>query len=154
MTTTNTNIMYTFYPANPAVGNGYTVRKRNAVVSVDPKNREIHTWNRHAYNKWSLAEHESCKDALAKENSIQSGRKFLTSMRKLTCPIELMNNGVCPDRFNPEHKECFYHFTKMVNGKVIRHSGKSVCRYSLTDKDNMCWEAMNSEHNKVFYHTD
>lgn len=153
MTTTNT---YTFYPVNPAIGNGYTIRTRNSVVSVDPKNREIHTWNRHACNTWALAEDEDCKDAFTKENSIRDGRKFLTSTKKLCCPNELKNNGVCPKRFHPDHKGCFYHFAALraTSRSIVRHEGKPVCRYSLTDEDNMCWEAMNSEHNKVFLHKD
>jgi hypothetical protein len=165
MTTTMTtmNNMFTFYPTNPAVGGGYTVRKRepvrkhttpNKTVLVDPKTREIHTWNRRAYSTWTLAKDENCCDAHTRESSIQSGRRFINSMRKLVCPIELMNNGVCPSRFEPEHHECFYHFTKMVNGKVEQNDGKPVCRYSLTDKKNLCWEGTNSEHHKVFHHDD
>lgn len=123
----------------------------NKVVLVNPTTREIHTWSRNCYNRWQLGDHEMCNHAWEK-NSDAKNRKFQASHRMLVCPIEQMNNGVCPKRYDSEHRFYFYHFTKVVNRRVIRKNRKPVCRYSLTDPKMLCWEGTNSKHVHMYEH--
>ena len=146
------------------MGKRSPVQKGETVIVVDPDTREIHTWNRTAYHRWILGDDESPSHAWQQSRGV--GRRFATSKKMVVCSNELKNNGVCDLRWDEDHNNHHYHFTKRhFNGKPYYTQKwiypdnatpydilKPVCRYSLTDDAHLCWERHNAEHNRVFAH--
>ena len=72
-------------------------------------------------------------------------------IKKQSCPIELLNGGVCQDRNNYLHKKTFYHFAAYDKDGIIEDDGYVKCRYNSSN-GLKCWESCNGDHNDVFFH--
>ena len=146
------------------MGRDLPIQNGEVVIVVDPDTREIHTWNRKAYQRWMLSTNESPMNAW-ESKGIRDGRTFSTSRQMIVCPNELEHNGRCENRWDPTHRKHHYHFTKIHSDGKPHYAQiwvyntatphwilKPICKYSLTDKSHLCWERNNSKHNAVFVH--
>lgn len=103
------------------------------VKFFDVEKDQIHIWSRYCHSVFNT---EGKK--LVYENShSMSG-----------CPYEKMY-GYCAYRSDCNHRQNYYHYTYTM---PKYHQGKSVCRYSLTDKNHLCWERKNAEHIHMYHH--
>lgn len=105
----------------------------NKVQLLDVHSDLVHVWRRHG--------HTVCVQDNGK-------LRYETSNQMLPCSQEA-KYGYCDHRFEYEHRKYFYHYGY---AKPRYHQGKPVCRYSRTDKDNLCWERFNVVHIKHYHH--
>ena len=74
-----------------------------------------------------------------------------SKIKKISCPSEIYNCGMCLERNNTRHCNCFNHYTRYnKNGSLYEFKDNKVCcKYLLFN----CKEINNSKHRMVFYHT-
>jgi hypothetical protein len=105
------------------------------VKLLDPETNELHVWHRKGHTLFRL-------------DPETGAQQYLSSEQMVPCSHE-MKYGFCPQRDDVSHRKHNFHFTYTRS----RFCGiKPVCRYSQNDKNNLCWERFNAEHNKVFHH--
>ena len=130
-------------------GGGDLVNKGKDIVMID-SNRHLHVWLRQGYLEKELDENDTDWDCWT---SLQR-QKLVVSRRMSPCRFELANDGMCPNRFDPDHCKYFYHFSKYKNGSLINNNGLVLCKYHTKGDKLECWEKHNGEHARVFYHED
>lgn len=82
--------------------------------------------------------------------TLSDKKSYETSNKMLPCPTEA-KTGYCSQRFHPDHHKFFYHYCHF---KPRIYQGKLICKYSLTNKETLCWERFNAEHNKNYHHCE
>ncbi len=123
-----------FYGRQPAVEGGTTVELFNYDTGI------LERWHRKGHSEFELVK---CEDGFHE-------RHYKTSQAVFSCREE-MTYGECKKRFEPEHRKFHFHF---CHYPARFHEGRPVCRYSRTDKDNLCWEKDSASHNLLFHHMD
>lgn len=103
------------------------------VQFLDVERNYIHVWSRNGHSVFITE-----GDRLVYQNS--------NSMS--VCPYE-RQYGFCQHRFDSKHRQNYYHYA-YANPKF--YQGKLVCRYSLTDKNHLCWERRNADHIHMYHH--
>ena len=124
------------YAGRKVYGNLKTTNPQQ-VELLDVETDKVHMWYRKGHTVFS--------------QEVKDGKAFLqyeTSNQMCPCPKEAIE-GYCSDRFKEDHHKFFYHYCDF---QPCFYQGKPVCRYSLTDEENLCWERFNSDHNKNYHH--
>jgi hypothetical protein len=144
------------YGDKPVVENGLNVVMITP-TTVNSRSATAHVWSRRAFTKLALDTNITEYDCLTGD---QHG-SYITSRGMKPCQNEIANNGICSDRFNPNHKKFYYHFTKYRDGQSVRVFGsddavskprwKPLCKYHKSG-DLICWEKQNGNHCSVFSH--
>jgi len=112
---------------------GFLPRCGDTVKLMDLDTNKVHVWDQNGHVVYS-------QDI--------DGFWIDSSTEMVSCAHEA-KHGECPDRDDPEHDESTHHY---CHSTPRFHYGKPVCRFSLTDDENLCWERCNPQHNETYHH--
>ena len=134
---------------NKFYGTNKPIESQKNVKLIDFDTRQVHIWNRRGFLKKEINEGETDWDCWTTE----SRQRLITSRSMKPCPHEIKNNGICPKHSDPNHTKFFYHHSEYdKDGNLITKNGRVKCKYHSKESKNPCWETLNSDHIKVFYH--
>ena len=75
---------------------------------------------------------------------INSATGDVDKLRVTQCPIErVMGRCIKKLRFCKDHQRIYFHYACI---HPVKHKNKPVCRYSLIDRNNLCWLNKDTEH--------
>lgn len=91
-------------------------------------------------------------DGLGCDDFTTEHRKLFHKMTKPQCVADSCG-WRCDERSDPLHRSRTCHFAIYEAGSVSRYQGLVVCKYSLTNTENLCLLRNDKEHITYFNHT-